>query len=67
MRSEIVAYLYVTPRATGLEIAQAIGERDRDVQSALIELDDDGSVIMKGGWYSLSERERSRIKSGGRA
>lgn len=66
MRSEIVAYLFTTARAQSWDIAQAIGLPPREVQEALHELDDDGSVIMKGGWYSISERERARIKSGGR-
>lgn len=63
----IVAYLYANPRASALDISQAIGEDARRVQDALIALDDNGSVIMKGGWYSLSEAERLRIKNGGRA
>lgn len=67
MRSEIVAYLFTTARAQSWDISQAIGLPPRDVQAALHQMDDDGSVIMKGGWYSLSEAERSRIKKGGRA
>lgn len=67
MTRQIVAYLYVTPRATALEISQAIGEPDRKVQECLINMDDSGLVIMKAGWYSLSHAERSRIKNGGRA
>ena len=63
----IIAYLYANPRASALDISQAIGEDARRVQDALIALDDNESVIMKGGWYSLSEAERLRIKNGGRA
>ena len=67
MESTIVAYLYVTPRATALDIAQAIGEPDRKVQQCLHDMDDGGLVIMKCGWYSLSESKRKSIKNGGGA
>jgi hypothetical protein len=29
-----------------------------DVQAALIEMDDAGDVLMRNGWYRLSERAR---------
>lgn len=65
MRTKIIAHLLTTPRAQASEIAQAIGRGPREVQEALHSLDDDGSVIMKAGWYSLSEAERIRIKKDG--
>lgn len=67
IESTIVAYLYVTPRATALDIAQAIGEPDRKVQQFLHDMDDSGLVIMKCGWYSLSQHKRESIKKGGGA
>jgi hypothetical protein len=38
------------------QISQAIGESERAVQDALIELDDDDMVIMKNGWYLASAK-----------
>ena len=38
------------------EIAQAIGEDERAVQDALLELDDADMVIMRNGWYLASAK-----------
>jgi len=32
-----------------------------DVQAALIEMDDAGDVLMRNGWYRLSERARGAM------
>lgn len=39
-----------------IDIAQAIGENERKVQDALIELDDEDMVIMHNGWYLASAK-----------
>ena len=38
------------------QIAQEIGEDERAVQDALIELDDEDMVIMRMGWYLASAK-----------
>jgi hypothetical protein len=38
------------------KISQAIGEEERSVQAALIELDDEDMVIMSNGWYLASHK-----------
>lgn len=42
--------------AKTIDIAQAIGEDERKVQDALIELDDEDMVIMRMGWYLASHK-----------
>ena len=42
--------------AKTIDIAQAIGEDERKVQDALIELDDEDMVIMRMGWYLASAK-----------
>jgi hypothetical protein len=55
IKLKIMAYLQdIQVAARVPRIAQVTGERDRDVQSALIELDDEGMVIMRNGWYLAS-------------
>jgi hypothetical protein len=39
-----------------IDIAQAVGENERAVQDALIELDDADMVIMRSGWYLASAK-----------
>lgn len=42
--------------AKTIDIAQAIGEDERAVQDALLELDDADMVIMRNGWYLASHK-----------
>jgi len=42
--------------ARTVEIAQAVGEDERTVQDALLELDDADMVIMRNGWYFVSAK-----------
>lgn len=42
--------------AKAIDIAQAIGEDERAVQDALLELDDADMVIMRNGWYLASAK-----------
>jgi hypothetical protein len=57
LRSKIMARLKdigIAERTA--DIAQAISEDAMEVQVALIELDDDGMVIMRNGWYLASAK-----------
>jgi chaperone required for assembly of F1-ATPase len=42
--------------AKAIDIAQAIGEDERTVQDALLELDDADMVVMRNGWYLASAK-----------
>jgi predicted transcriptional regulator len=37
------------------DLSNILGENPRAVQDALIKLDDAGHVLMRAGWYRLSE------------
>ena len=64
MKQEILIYLFNVDRASAGEIAQVTGDSPRDVQNLLIQMDDDGEVLMRGGYYRLSAYSLSRsIKS----
>jgi hypothetical protein len=58
---QVTAYLRIVPGGDAGQIAadmRAIGNRFAalaEVQHALHRLDDAGTVIMRGGWYRLSE------------
>jgi predicted transcriptional regulator len=55
MRDKIINYLTVFSRANADQIALDLGLGPREVQETLIEMDDDGSLLMKNGLYRLSE------------
>ena len=48
--------------STARDISQGIGSDPRVVQDALIALDDAGDVLMRLGYYRLSERYKAGIK-----
>lgn len=57
VKDKIMAHLRdikIAERA--IDIAQAIGEDERAVQDALIELDDADMVSMRNGWYLVSAK-----------
>jgi len=54
----ILAHLRIVPCADVADIAKHTGVPEWDVQTALHDLDDQGKVIMRNGWYRLSEAER---------
>lgn len=60
VKATILAYLRIVPRGDVAHIAQDIGADAREVQDALHDLDDAGRVLMRNGWYRLSEAERAR-------
>ena len=57
LKSKIMAYLREIKVADQVpQISQAIGEDERTVQDALLELDDADMVIMRNGWYLASAK-----------
>jgi Mn-dependent DtxR family transcriptional regulator len=57
VKDKIMAHLRdIKIAAKAIDIAQAIGEDERTVQDALIELDDADMVIMRNGWYLASAK-----------
>jgi len=61
MRDKIISYLTVFSRANADQIALDLGLGPRDVQETLIEMDDDGTLLMKNGLYRLSEVTRKKL------
>jgi len=61
MRNKIINYLSVFSLANADQIAMDLGLGPREVQEKLIELDDDGTLLMKSGWYRLSEATREKL------
>ena len=57
VKDKIMAHLRdIKIAAKTIDIANAIGEDERKVQDALIELDDEDMVIMRMGWYLASHK-----------
>ncbi len=60
MKQDILIYLFGIEAASAGEVSQMTGHHPREVQDLLIQMDDAGEVIMKGGIYRLSEVSRLR-------
>jgi len=60
MKEDILIYLFQNDGASAGKIAQETGHHPRQVQDLLIQMDDDGDVLMKNGVYRLSEVARLR-------
>lgn len=60
MKQDILIYLFSNSGASAGDVALNTGHHPREVQDLLIQMDDDGDVIMKGGMYRLSEVSRLR-------
>ena len=60
MKQDILIYLFTAHGASAGEIAHGISGHPREVQELLIEMDDGGEVIMRNGFYRLSEASRSK-------
>ena len=57
VKDKIMAHLRdIKIAAKAVDIAQAVGEDERTVQAALLELDDADMVIMRNGWYLVSAK-----------
>lgn len=67
-RREILTYLTLAPTANADELAKCFGWSPKETQDLLIQMDDDGDVIMRNGIYKISARsliEIDRRHSGG--
>ena len=62
-RKEILAYMTMAPTTNADELAQCFGWSPRETQDLLIQMDDDGDVIMRNGIYKISARSRNEIDS----
>lgn len=60
MKQDILIYLFSNNGASAGDIAMNTGHHPREVQDLLIQMDDDGDVLMKNGVYRLSEVARLR-------
>lgn len=58
LRSTLLAYFAIVPSACADMVASDLGLGQREVQGALLDMDEDGSLLMKNGWYRLSERAK---------
>ena len=58
LRETLLAYFAIVPSACADMAASDLGLNHREVQDMLHKLDDDGSLLMKSGWYRLSERAK---------
>lgn len=61
MKDTLLSYLRIIPAASADMMAQELGLSHREVQETLIQMDDDGDVIMRGGWYRISEAAKMRL------
>ena len=57
---QILIFLLANQRASTKQISTAISQPLQKTQSILIDMDDMGFVLMKNGFYSISEAERKR-------
>jgi Mn-dependent DtxR family transcriptional regulator len=55
---EILTYLGIVGSTDVEDIAEVLGVSQRSVQEALHKLDDNGHVMMRLGWYRLSEAQK---------
>jgi len=62
MRDKIINYLTVFSRANADQIALDLGLGPREVQVTLIEMDDDEILLMRNGFYRLSEATRKKLQ-----
>jgi hypothetical protein len=64
VKKDILIYLFTVDSASAGDIAQATSNHPRKVQDLLIKMDDAGEVIMRSGFYRLSEVSRLRALKG---
>lgn len=61
MRDTLLRYLRIISAADAEMIARDLGLSPREVQETLHQMDDDGDVILRSGWYRLSEVAKKRL------
>jgi len=62
LRETLLAYFAIVPSACADMAASDLGLGQREVQDMLHKLDDEGDLLMKNGWYRLSERAKKDVK-----
>ena len=62
LRSTLLAYFAIVPSACADMVASDLGLSQREVQDMLHKMDDDGDLLMKNGWYRISERAKKDAK-----
>jgi hypothetical protein len=62
LRETLLAYFAIVPSACADMVASDLGLGKREVQDMLHKLDDEGDLLMKNGWYRLSERAKKDVK-----
>jgi predicted transcriptional regulator len=55
MRDKLLTYLRIIPAASAEMMAQELNLPQDQVQKTLHQMDDDGEVILRLGWYRISE------------
>lgn len=58
LRSTLLAYFAIVPSACADMVASDLGLSQREVQDQLIIMDDEGLLLMRNGFYKLSERAK---------
>lgn len=58
MRDKLLTYLRIVPAASAQMMAQELNLPQDQVQKTLHQMDDDGDVILRLGWYRISEMAR---------
>jgi hypothetical protein len=64
MKQDILIYLFGVEAASAGEVSQVTGHHPREVQDMLIQMDDDGEVLMRNGYYCLSAYSLSQATKG---
>ena len=59
LEHEILTYLGIVGGTDAADIAEVLGVSEHSVQEALHKLDDEGHVMMRLGWYRLSEAQKA--------
>jgi len=67
MRDTLLRYLRIIPAADAEMMARDLGLSQREVQETLHKMDDDGDVILRHGWYRISEAEKMGLGRKGKA
>jgi predicted transcriptional regulator len=59
LERDILTCLGIVGATDADDLSNILGESPRAVQDALIKLDDAGHVLMRNGWYRLSEAHKA--------
>lgn len=59
LERDILTCLGIVGVTDAEDLSNILGESPRAVQDALIRLDDAGHVLMRNGWYRLSEASKA--------